>query len=88
MPGLARPADRSSSALAADRSLAACAVARSPCTVTGRTRVRPLTESGLNATRTSHTPGAAVAATRYLERIPCLTVRTCQEAPRGRDAAP
>ena len=57
MPGLAQPADRSSSALAAHRSRAACAVSRSPCTVTERTRVRPLTGSGPKATRTSHTPG-------------------------------
>src|SRR5664279_6254592 len=43
MPGLARPADRSSSALAAHRSRAACAVSRSLCTVTERTRVRSVT---------------------------------------------
>ncbi len=56
MPGRVRPEDRTSSAFAAHRSLAACADSRSPCTVRDRYRDRPLTGSGPTATRTSHTP--------------------------------
>ena len=57
MPGRVRPEDRTSSAFAAHRSLAACADSRSPCTVTDRYLERPLTGSGPTATRTSQTPG-------------------------------
>src|SRR5664279_1526069 len=70
MPGLARPADRTNSALAAHRSRAASAVSRSPCTVTERTRVRPLTGTGPTRPALPTHRGAAVAATRHLETHP------------------
>ncbi len=57
MPGRVPPDDRTSSAFAAHRSLAACAASRSPCTVNDRYRERPLTWSGPTSIRTAHTPG-------------------------------
>ena len=56
IPGRARPANRTTAASAAHRSRAASATSQSPWTVSERTRLRPLTGSAPNETRTSHTP--------------------------------
>ena len=84
MPGRVRPDDRTSSAFAAHRSLAACADSRSPCTVNDRYRDRPLTGSGPTATRTSHTPGRRCR----IDPLPraslmSATVRTTIDTPTG-----
>ena len=89
MPGRVRPDDRTSSAFAAHRSLAACADSRSPCTVTDRYRDRPLTGSGPTATRTSHTPGRRCRSDPPPRRISHERNRTnhASTAPTGRHAA-
>ena len=84
MPGRVRPEDRTSSAFAAHRSLAACADSRSPCTVNDRYRDRPLTGSGPTATRTSQTPGRRCR----IDPLPraslmSATVRTTIDPPTG-----